>query len=217
MLELLQDDLDPGQLDIDDARERAARAREQSRRLSGLASDLLDLSRLDAEVALRREPLELGELCRAVAAEFERSGAERSVEIRVATPPAPCWVLADPGAVARIVRIVLDNALRASPAGSRVQVEPSPAGRWAHVAVRDGGPGVPAEERELIFERFQRGSTTGGYSGFGLGLAIGRELARRMGGSLTLADPPAGGESGGACFVLSMPAVEVDAEGGRRP
>ncbi len=50
----------------------------------------------------------------------------------------------------------------------------------------DQGPGVPPEERELIFERFQRGRETGGQAGFGLGLAIGRELAERMGGELVL-------------------------------
>ena len=73
----------------------------------------------------------------------------------------------------------------------------------------DRGPGIPDAERELIFERFQRGSTTGGRSGFGLGLAIGRELASRMGGSLQLASevPP------GACFELRLPvAVGVGSE-----
>ena len=88
MLELLEDDLTAEQLDIDDARERTARAREQSRRLSQLASDLLDLSRLDAEVELRSEPLELGEICRAVAAEFELAAAEREVAIERPAPAA---------------------------------------------------------------------------------------------------------------------------------
>ena len=61
---------------------------------------------------------------------------------------------------------------------------------------------MPADERELIFERFQRGSSTGGEAGFGLGLAIGRELAERMGGSLTLEplEP-------GARFVLRLAAA----------
>ncbi|HEY7962382.1 MAG TPA: HAMP domain-containing sensor histidine kinase [Solirubrobacteraceae bacterium] len=212
MLELLQDDLDAEHLDVEDARGRAARAREQSHRLSQLASDLLDLSRLDAELQLRREPLELGELCRAVAAEFELTAAARAVRVHVTPPPRPCWVAADPGAVARIVRIVLDNALRVAPAGSSVEIEPSVQRGWAHVAVRDDGPGVPESERELIFERFQRGSATGGSSGFGLGLAIGRELAARMGGSLTLHDGPVPDGPGGACFVLALAAVEMQEE-----
>ncbi len=202
-LELLEDDLTAGHLDLEDARERTARAREQSRRLSQLASDLLDLSRLDAEVQLRSEPLELGEICRAVAAEFELAARTGAVAIDVRQPARPCWTQADPGAVARIVRILIDNALRVAPRESSIVVEPRAQGRWAQIAVRDEGPGIPRAERELIFERFQRGSATGGRSGFGLGLAIGRELASRMDGVLELAS----GDPSGACFVLRLPAA----------
>ena len=208
-LELLQDDLTAEHLDIEDARERVARAREQSHRLSQLASDLLDLSRLDAEVELRSEPLELGEICRAVAAEFELAATERQVAIEVHPPQRPSWAQADPGAVARIARILIDNALRLAPAGSSIELWPTAGAQWAQIAVCDRGPGIPDAERELIFERFQRGSTTGGRSGFGLGLAIGRELASRMSGSLQLASegPP------GACFELRLPvAVGVGSE-----
>lgn len=202
-LELLEDDLAEGRIDVEDARERTTRAREQSRRLSQLASDLLDLSRLDAEVGLRSEPLELGELCRAVAAEFELTAQARAIAIAIEQPRQPCWAQADPGAVARIVRILLDNALRIAPAGSAVTLDPHGQGSWVEIAVSDRGPGVSPQERELIFERFQRGSATGGRSGFGLGLAIGRELATRMGGSLQLADT----RKSGATFALRLPAA----------
>ena len=84
------------------------------------------------------------------------------------------------------MRILLDNALRVAPAGSSIEVHAGTRGAWALLTVRDHGPGVAPGERELIFERFQRGSATGGRSGFGLGLAIGRELAARMGGALEL-------------------------------
>jgi signal transduction histidine kinase len=68
---------------------------------------------------------------------------------------------------------------------------------------------VPESERERIFERFQRGSATGGRSGFGLGLAIGRELASRMDGTLALLD--AGEATGkGASFIVSLPATHMD-------
>lgn len=203
-LELLQDDLVGEQLDIEDARERIARAREQSRRLSQLASDLLDLSRLDAEVSLRSEPLELGELARAVAAEFELAAGSQRVAIVLGAPPQPCWVMADPGAVARIVRILLDNALRVAPPGSSIELQPVVGSGWAEIAVRDNGPGVPEADRERIFERFQRGRATGGRSGFGLGLAIGRELTTRMGGSLELVDTE---DAAGALFRLRLPAA----------
>ena len=211
-LELLQDDLDPKRLDLADARERTARAREQSHRLSSLASDLLDLSRLDAQVPLRAEPVELEELCRAVAAEFERRAGERNVGIEVCPSPRACWARCDPGAVAQIARILLDNAIGIAPSGSGVQTATATDGSWSRITVSDNGPGVPESERERIFERFQRGSTTGGHSGFGLGLAIGRELASRMGGTLALSDDGSDRRTTGACFVLRLPAVRAEDE-----
>ena len=132
---------------------------------------------------LRQEPVELGELCRAVGAEFVLAARERGTEVDVVAPPGPCWAAGDPGAVARVVRILLDNALRYSPERSAVRVTPAYHGGWATVDVSDQGPGVAEEDRERIFARFQRGTAKAdGGGGFGLGLAIGRELAIRMGG-----------------------------------
>jgi signal transduction histidine kinase len=212
-LELLEDDLQADRLDLKDARERAIRAREQSRRLSSLATDLLDLSRLDAEVSLRSEPVELGELCRAVAAEFERRADSHNVRIGASPATHGCWAIGDPGAIARTARILLDNAIGVAPAGSTIRTAASTDGQWAQLTVSDSGPGVPAPERERIFERFQRGSTSGGRSGFGLGLAIGRELAMRMGGSLNLcAGASPDQDERGASFTLRLPMAHFDQE-----
>jgi signal transduction histidine kinase len=213
-LELLEDDLHPDRLDLQDARERTARAREQSRRLSSLATDLLDLSRLDAEAPLRTEPVELSELSRAVAAEFERRAGEKGVRVEIRPADGACWAQGDPGAVARIVRILLDNAIGVSPGGTAVRLSTTTS-EHAEVAVSDSGPGVQADERERIFERFQRGSAARGRSGFGLGLAIGRELAQRMGGSLGLQEPPESGEAQGACFTLRLPAAHLGEDSAR--
>jgi signal transduction histidine kinase len=202
-LELLEEDLRDGRLDVGDAQRQVAGAQSELRRLGRLAAELLDLSRLDAAVALRSEPVELGELCRAVAAEFHLQARERGVEIVVEPPPGPCWAAGDPGAVARVVRILIDNALRHSPSGAPVRVVPAYHGERATVEVSDRGPGVREEDRDVIFERFQRGSAAAGAGagGFGLGLAIGRELAQRMGGTLALLP----GEPGaGARFRLSL-------------
>jgi signal transduction histidine kinase len=201
-LELLSEDLADGRIDLDDAQRQVATAQVELRRLGSLATELLELSRLDAAVPLRVEPVELSELCRAVAAEFELRAADQRVAIDVVEPPGPCWGRGDPGAVARIVRILIDNALRFSPAGRAVRVTAAYHGELATVEVADAGPGVPEDERERIFERFERGSLTGGEGGFGLGLAIGRELAQRQDGDLELADS---GPGPGARFVLSLP------------
>jgi signal transduction histidine kinase len=198
MLELLGDDLaEP--LDLDDAHQRLVQAQAQSRRLGQLASDLLDLSRIDAAVELRSEGVELVELSRAVLAEFERRADDRDCELVFEAPDSPAWATGDPGSLARIVRILLDNALRLSPAGETVEVGVRNRSGSVEVSVSDRGPGVPLEDREIIFERFQRGTAATG-EGFGLGLAIGRELAVRMHGSLSTEDSAVG-----ARFVLRVP------------
>lgn len=198
--ELLAEDLEGGALDVDVAREQVRAARGQLRRLSNLATELLDLSRLDAEVELRSEPVALDQIARAVTAEFELVAADSGLEVKFVEPSAPIWARGDPGAVARIVRILIDNALRFAPTGEPVLVETSYGGEQAIVTVSDRGPGVPEAEREAIFERFQRGSRTGGEHGFGLGLAIGRELATRLEGTLTLESTEPG-----ASFRLALP------------
>jgi signal transduction histidine kinase len=199
-MELLEEDLADGRVDLSDAQEQVTTARRQLRRLSALAGELLDLSRLDAAVPLRSEPVELGELARAVVAEFELRARERDVVLEVVPPDGPCWGRGDPDAVARVVRILLDNALRYGPPGEPVSVLAGGADGAAEVMVADRGPGVPHAERERIFERFHRGSAAGSEGGFGLGLAIGRELAVRMGGDLRLQEHA----GPGARFVLTL-------------
>jgi signal transduction histidine kinase len=218
-MELLEEDLRDGHVDIADAQSQVDRARRELRRLSSLAGELLDLSRLDASVPLRNEGVELGELARAVAAEFSLRATERDAELRVVPPERPCWSRGDPDAIARVVRILLDNALRYGPPAEPVELTVRCEGGRAFVQVADRGTGVHPADREQIFERFQRGRTAGAEAGFGLGLAIGRELAERMGGTLGLA----GETSPGTRFRLELPVAEPapEAEGAppedRRP
>jgi signal transduction histidine kinase len=193
LLELVADEAGDDEPDLDAVRTDIASALEQARRLGGLAHGLLDLSRLDAEVKPRREPIELGELARAVAAEFRPPPEYVEME--------PCWALGDPDGVARIVRLLIDNAFRHG--GGAVEVHTEPRNGVVVMRVQDDGPGVPDGERDTIFERFRRGETSAA-PGFGLGLAIGRELARRMGGELALEDGP------GGHFTLALPAAPAD-------
>ena len=189
MLHGATEELAHEQPDLPEARDQLRRALGQTDRLSKLAAELLDLSRLDAGVQLRSEPVELVELARSVLAEFAagESRAELSAE-------GPTWVLADPGAVARIARILLNNAHRHGEGRVVVRVEPGA------LEVSDDGPGVAPGQEERIFERFRRGPEAGEDGGFGLGLAIGRELAEQMGGELRLV--------GHATFRATFPAAE---------
>jgi signal transduction histidine kinase len=178
-MELLEEDLSDGRVDLVDAQLQVANARRELRRLSSLAGELLDLSRLDAQVPLRSEPVELGEMARAVAAEFALQARDRLLEIRVVPPPEPSWATGDPDAVARIVRILIDNALRHAPVRSAIDVIV----RDGTLEVADRGPGVLPQDRDRIFERFYRSANSSAESGFGLGLAIGRGLASGWAGA----------------------------------
>jgi signal transduction histidine kinase len=135
-----------------------------------------------------------------VAAEFDAHARERDVELTLDEVGGQSWAQADPGSVARIVRILLDNALRVAPAGSAIRIRIG-AGARPTIEVTDDGPGVDPDERELIFRRFHRGRGRSDKGGFGLGLAIGSELAQRMAGTLELTDDP----QPGATFRLSLP------------
>jgi signal transduction histidine kinase len=192
LLELVADEASDEEPDMDAVRADIASALAQVNRLGGLAHGLLDLSRLDADMPPRREPIELGELVRAVAAEFR-------------PPPefelAPCWALGDPDNVARIVRLLVDNAFRHG--SGRVELKTEHRDGVVVVRVLDDGPGVPESEREAVFERFRRGDASAA-PGWGLGLAIGRELARRMGGELAAEEGP------GGRFALALPAAPAD-------
>ncbi len=198
MLDMLVGDLHAQPADVRSARTQAANAEAQVQRLSLLSAELLDLSRIDAGIPLRSELVELPAVVRSVIAELdvrlEKQG--RSIEV---DGDATLWAVGDPGGVAQIVRVLLDNALRHTPSGGRIRVRTEMRDSMASVIVEDDGTGVAPEDRERIFERFARGAyaTEGG---FGLGLAIGRELARQMDGDLTLEDG-----SPGARFALRLP------------
>jgi signal transduction histidine kinase len=172
---------------------RADAALRQTHRLTALASDLLDISRVDGGARLNVEPLELGELARTIAQEFEPR-----VPLRVEGQPA--LALADPAAAARIVRVLLDNAANYGAGTVTVNVAPQPG--QAVLTVQDEGPGLDEQEREQIFRRFARGRAAGNAHGAGLGLAIARGLARAMDGDLEAAPSDAG-----ARLVLTLPAA----------
>jgi len=203
MLDMLRGDLEADTLDLDDARRQAERAEAQADRLSQLAAQLLDLSRIDAGVPLRAELVEAGEIVRSVVAEFDVRLRAVDQMLTVAADGAQ-WAVADPGSVARIVRVLLDNALCHGRSDTPIRVTVEQRDGRALVTVVDRGPGVPPGEAERIFERFERGENSGAAPGFGLGLAIARELARRMDGDLTVTQASPGP---GACFVLTMPAA----------
>lgn len=118
---------------------------------------------------------------------------DRSISLAIGELPAR--VRADPGRLAQVVRNLLTNAVKYSPAGTEIEVGLDLAGGRAVVAVRDHGPGVPPEERERLFQKFARLSTAGGTRGSGLGLYISRGIVQDHGGDLWADWPPEGGST----------------------
>lgn len=149
---------------------------------------------------------------------LERASATASLQGRTWHGPTaiPSW-RGDGGAVGEIVANLLENAFRYSPAGSAVGLHCDASGSRAPEAAQaplsltvwDGGPAIPVLEREAIFQRGVRGSTGQGLSGSGLGLALARDLARSLGGELSLVVPPAALDPALPCegnaFRLSLP------------
>jgi signal transduction histidine kinase len=194
-VELLQDE----DLDEDTRREFLETMSEQVERLQKLSVNLLDLSRLDSNsVELHTEPVDLAELTRSVAGEFHPRLTEHGTELVLDVPEEGPSASCDRERVAQIMRILLDNALRHTPAGTDVTVRATRYNGAAELTVADTGPGLPAGARGKVFERFFTGDAA---RGAGLGLAIARELAERMNGRLVLST-----DGGSTAFTLELPA-----------
>jgi two-component system OmpR family sensor kinase len=171
----------------------------EAHRAGRIVDDLLDLARLDTGLSLHPEPTDLRAL---VDGHVERVRLLHP-QLDIAAEGPPVRVDADPARIGQVVANLINNACQVTPPGGAVRVAVSRSGERASVAVRDGGPGVPPQLREHIFDRLVRGDTRAGHSaGAGLGLPIARGFARAHGGDVTCEPSPRGG---GAVFVLTLP------------
>jgi signal transduction histidine kinase len=195
-LELMTDE----DLDAKTQAEFMATMREQVDRLTKLATELLDLSRLDAgRLTLEREPVDLAELADTLAGEFRAVSGSSAHRLSVDAEAA--HALADEERALQIGRILVENALVHTPPGTTIRLGTERVDDTARLTVEDDGPGIPSEHAGQIFERFYRleGSKA---SGSGLGLAIARELAELMGGAIEL-----NSDGTQTCFALVLPAA----------
>jgi signal transduction histidine kinase len=198
-LELLDDE----QLDDETRREFVSEMRAQVERLGKLTSELLDLSRLDAgRLHVEREPVDLAETVRLVTGELAPL-AHASGHVLDWGAHDAVWALADSQRVLQVARNLVENALRHTPEGTTIRIGVEQRPDAVELAVEDDGPGIPAEHRPHVFERFYRVDGTMA-SGSGLGLAIARELAELMGGTLELSE-----RDGRVRFTLRLPPAEA--------
>ncbi len=191
-LELLAESLHGDQGDA------ARSALRSSQRMRRLVADLLLLARTDVGRVVRREPCDLAQIVVEAAAELGPVSAEHEIVLDV----HPAIVEASRDELHRLTINLLENALRHTPAGTKISVSTGAVDNQATLVVQDDGPGVPPELASTLFERFVRGAGDRGRS-FGLGLAIVRAVAESHGGTVTL---QAASEGTGARFVVRLPA-----------
>jgi two-component system, OmpR family, sensor kinase len=193
-VELLQDE----ELDEETRRQFLDQMASQIARLRKLATELLDLSKLEAgSLELRPEPTDVGELARQVTAEFTPALAQHDSHLQLRLQRDPIRATCDRERVAQIVRILIDNALAHTPEGTEIFVSATRVDGSVCLAVRDHGLGIHRTVLPRIFEPF---FTSDDAQGSGLGLAIARELAERMQGRLTVRSAP-----GSTTFSLVLP------------
>jgi two-component system sensor histidine kinase ChvG len=174
-------------------------------RLDRLVVDIAAVSRLDAELSRTRfEPIDMGRLIESLLGAWEKRASDRKVRIAFGRPRAgSTLVLGDDSRLARAIDNLVDNALSFSPPGGLIEVVATRIGRDVIVSVEDEGPGVPAEAREAIFQRFNSlrpdEEDFGRHSG--LGLSIARATVEGHGGTIRAED----GSRGGARFVIRLP------------
>lgn len=166
-------------------------------------SDLLDAAKLESgRMGLNYARLDLGGLARAMASQFESLARERTIDFRCDAPDAVEGE-ADGEKVQRILLNLLSNAFKFTPEGGQIGMAVHRQGEEAVIEVRDNGLGVPADLREVVFERFRQveGGAQRRFGGTGLGLAIVKEFAELHGGRASAAETP----GGGALFTVRLP------------
>jgi signal transduction histidine kinase len=202
-LELLADE------DVDEKtrREFLIEMRIQVERLTKLATDLLDLSRLDAgRLRVELAPVDLAEIAGSLVNEFGGVGRESEHRL-VAEGDGEAVALADDERVRQIGRILLENAIVHTPPGTEIRIGTGETDASVDLRVEDSGPGIRSEDQARVFERFYRADGVVA-AGSGLGLAIAGELASVMGGEIELDSRP-----GRTVFTLRLPRAQLPAVG----
>jgi two-component system sensor histidine kinase KdpD len=169
-------------------------------RLSRLVDDLLDLSRLQAGAfTLHLEPTALAEVLPLALDTLPETPTPVIAQGIADTAD----VLADPPLLERVLANLVTNAVRHTPSGKKVLVSASALAGRVELRVIDQGPGLAPEDRDRVFQPFQRMGDTDNTTGLGLGLALSRGLTEAMGGTLVPEDTP----GGGLTIVVSLPAA----------
>jgi len=170
-------------------------------RTSRLANQLLSLARAETSGrTIRHDPVDLSELAKKITAQWLPKAIEKRIDLGAEIGPRPLSVTGDEVLLGEVLNNLLDNALHYTPSGGQVTVRTRFEGGPV-LSVEDTGVGIPAEERELVFQPFYR-MLDSDPGGTGLGLSIVRNILDAHGASIALRDPP---EGRGTIFELRFP------------
>jgi two-component system, sensor histidine kinase len=190
--------------------ERLRTARDSADHLLAILNDILDLAKLEAgKLATAPQRVDLHRLLVDLEALMRAQAMAKDLTLKVVLPPGlPQWTELDPTRVRQILLNLCSNAIKFTAQG-RVTVTARAVDRRLQIAVEDTGIGIDATTLEQLFQRFGRGDDTRArrHGGTGLGLEISRQLARRMGGDITVTSTPGQGSR----FVVDLPLIELPA------
>ena len=185
--------------------------REQTRVLTHMVNQLLDVSRIEAGgLQLEITELVLGDILERVHRTFQALARKQDVDFTIESLPGAPRVI--PGDADRlrdqVLGNLLSNAFKFTPTGGRITVRTRAEGEWAVVEVEDTGAGIPAEQLPHIFDKFYQVGEQARSQGTGLGLTIAHEVVSEHGGSLTVESHP----GRGTCFHIRLPTTRELAE-----
>jgi signal transduction histidine kinase len=201
---------------LTDYRETLHQILKTSIETSELLDNLLTLARADAGViGMEMHPLDLDQHVRKAQEHAKVLSSDKHLEIVLCVPGTPVWVRADAVAIDRLLLILVDNAVKYTPAGGRCEIELLRRADHAVVTVRDTGLGIPESDLSSIFERFTRvnRARSRDIPGSGLGLAIARWITDMHGGTIA-AESHIGA---GSAFQVRLPAIAANASRPSRP
>ena len=171
-------------------------------RLTHLISNLLDLSRLNGKVEMEFQRVDLVELVRSSISTMLLKAREKNVQLSNAVTKGLPSVQADTRWIGQVIDNLLINAIKYAGEGAKVNVSGTDKGEAVVICVEDNGPGIPAEEQKMVFDKFYRGKASANQvPGTGLGLAISKSVVEKHGGKIWVESKP----GKGARFFFALP------------
>lgn len=180
---------------------------EECDKLTSMVNTMLEIAETDAGLQAPPEvSVDMAKIIKDVSQLFLTVADDKSLEIHLSGASKPLWVLGDRSRLQRTVANLVDNAIKYTPHGGKVEICATADNQWVLISISDTGPGIPEDKWEHIFARFFRLDESRSTPGCGLGLSLARSVAQAHGGEIKL-DSDLGK---GSTFTLRLPSEQLD-------